>query len=301
MGRQNIRSRTGVGVAILSLLLTGASPPDEERQRHGARAEHRNPLPPAPMGKPVSRGDARSCEQADYRVDGHLCAEWRTVRATEKAADAALWSLFLSVAGSIATMIGTALVLLTFRETRRTAQIAEDGLTEARRSANAALEQAAISRTAMEQQLRPYVYLTLIVPEYGHMRSVNLVADAAALQLEIQNFGATPAKNVTFRARGFVGGYWSGPVDGALWNEVHVPLGDLPVGFTKEVRGYTIIGIKAADQDLIAGTASLFFVGEIAYDLADGTRRLTKFQLAASGDDYERGRFQVTPDGNIAT
>jgi len=293
--------RGGTQTVCLVLLLTGASPPSESPQRHTAGKQQSDSLRSAPPDEQVRSRYADARKHAYQRSNRDLSAEWRTVRATEKAADVALWSLFLGIAGAVITAIGTGLVLLTFRETRRTAQIAEDGLFEARRSANAALEQAAISRDALEQQLRPYVYLTSIIPEFSRMRSVGLVGDAAPLNLKIQNFGATPAKNVSFRARGFVGGYWSGPVKGNLWNEVHVPLGDLPVGFTKEVRGYTITGIKAADDDLIAGTASLFFVGEIGYDSADGTRRFTHFQLAASGDDYETGHFQVTPEGNVAT
>ncbi len=131
--------RGGIQTICLVLLLTGASPPSEPPQGDTAGKQQSDSLRSAPPDEQIRSRDADARKRAYQRSDRDLSAEWRTVRATEKAADVALWSLFLGIAGAVITAIGTGLVLLTFRETRRTAQIAEDGLFEARRSANAAL------------------------------------------------------------------------------------------------------------------------------------------------------------------
>lgn len=196
---------------------------------------------------------------------------------------------------------------------RRLAADTSDSLEVARRSADAAKQAAEAAERSVQvaadtatKQLRPYVY---IFGERVHPYAIlgnpdrigMAVADTAPVTFSIKNFGQTPAKRVRLRARAFTGDYWT---EGGLIDLEDAPLlhrADLPPGFDREIKGYTVGGLAKLFASIQLGEKSIFFEGVIEYEDAIGTKYQTNFRRACTGRDAGEGIFFIPSEGNEAT
>ena len=87
----------------------------------------------------------------------------------------------------IVTALGTLYLVLTFRQTRRSADAAVSAASEARRSAAAAEAALVLSRDLSRMQVRPVVHHKRMRARYGG------VGESGSLAFELQNSGATIA------------------------------------------------------------------------------------------------------------
>lgn len=130
--------------------------------------------------------DANACYGAKNHDSADLCAQWRAAIAAEKAASSAAWANRLSVIGAFLTLVGTAFVYWTFRETRRTADAAFGAVEETR-------EGNRISR----QSQRPWLTYESIQARIYALETSDYLRVSAKIDLEIKNTGDRPALNVS--------------------------------------------------------------------------------------------------------
>jgi hypothetical protein len=240
-------------------------------------------------------GNSRESSKSD------LCAQWTAAKGAADAAYWAKWSFWISFIGFLG-------LLGTLYYTRKAVLAAEEGTKDAdsalqiaQQNADAAAAQVNISEDTSHRQLRPYVYLANCRVTYHHMPGFDIVGDSAEVVLYFQNFGQTPAKDVTLKAKAFVSGMWNEKFKTDLRDIVEVALGDMPPSFIKDQPGYTVLGLKSAHEFITNGTQSVFVEGLLKYQDGTGKHFETQFRLASTGDDYFHERFQVAPFGTRAT
>jgi hypothetical protein len=246
----------------------------------------------------------KPCDEGDDQRSSDLCAQWKAADAAKSAANAT-W--FFGALGSLIGSLTLAAAWSAAKWAKKAAEHTEVGAKEAgnsviaaRRANRNASEANDISREANYVQSRPYLYLVDQSVAYQHMRSVGHVGDTGDIVLHFKNFGQTPARRVILRAKVVVGGVWNAgePVD--LEDTATVHLGDYPPNHAGKRDGYTVTGLKAADADIRAGTASVFIVGQIQYGDGIGRDYFTNFRLASTQGEYPAGQFSVCPTGNEA-
>lgn len=134
----------------------------------------------------------------------------------------AFLSLFLGVCGVSFTGIAA---FFAWRATHW----AKDAAGHTQAAASSASAALAHDKKVDEVQVRPYVYLST---ESIEMKPnfVAVVQDFAPIVFTIKNFGQTPAKRVRYRAKCYVGGYWSDDFASDLEGQAIIHLGDLPPG-----------------------------------------------------------------------
>ena len=211
----------------------------------------------------------------------------------------AAWGVFLGFITMAAAIAAAWFARRAAIATEIAAKHAEQALLVSEISSRHARKQITVAQQNSSEQLRPYLYLTYIVPEYDHMDSIGYVGDQADLNIIVENFGQSPARHATFQAAAFIALEDESESKLTLGEERVHPLEDIPLGFKKDVPGYYFAGIKERHQALVAGTASLIFQGELTYRYGGKDLR-TRFRLVASGENYVKGRFQVAATGNRA-
>ena len=258
------------------------------------------PIQPSEYYKPC-RQDNRN-----YRSD--LCAQWTAAQGAIDAAYWAKWGFWLSLAGLlglVGTLFYTRKAVLAAEEGTRDAdaaiKIAGKNASAAMRAARAAGEANSIAQETAHRQLRPYVYLTECHVTYDHMAGFNYVGDRGVLILYFKNFGQTPAKDATLRAQASIGGHFNEPFPSDFSEATEVQLGDLPPDYVKDRDGYYVLGLKAAHENIIFGTMTVFVEGVVRYRDSNGERYETVFRLGATAEDYTNNKWSVPPHGNRAT
>jgi hypothetical protein len=186
-------------------------------------------------------------------------------------------------------------------ETKGALTIAERNAAFAGRAAKAASEANSIAREAMQRQLRPFVYVGHPKITYTHILGFDIIGDTADVTLDITNYGQTPAYNVRFIARAWVGGIWNMPFERGFDDLTVVHLADIPPTVTKPRDGYTVIGLAESHKDIIAGVRSIFVEGVLNYSDAFGNAYVTQFRVASTEGDYSAGKWADCPEGNVAT
>lgn len=157
----------------------------------------------------------------------------------------------------------------------------------------------ALSGQTANTQLRPYVYVASESIEIGS--TVGLISNIGKASVTIQNYGQTPAKNVTLQARCFIGGHWTDDFPAELDDVALIHIDDMPPGFHRTKDVYYVTGIVAAQAEIRNAQATIFFEGLISYTDAAGQACQTRFRRACMGDDLHRGAFITTGHGNGAT
>jgi hypothetical protein len=299
--------------ARLAALIAAAFALAGPAPQHGAQPDQaatKQTKPDAPQAVAATPEPIKPVEPPEYyqpcgndRQDSNsdLCAQWTAAKGAADAAYWAKWSFwisFIGIFGLLGTLYYTRKAVLAAEEGMRDA---DSALEIADRNAKAAADQVKVSEDTAHRQLRPYVYLTDCKITYHHMHSFEIIGDTADIVLHFKNFGHTPAKNVTLRAKAFVGGIWNEKFRANFRDIRDVALGDMPPGFEKDQPGYTLLGLKAAHQFVQNGTQSVFVEGLLKYEDGAGNKFKTQFRLASTGDDYFAERFQVAPFETYAT
>jgi len=249
-----------------------------------------------------------------------LCAQWKAADAAEASAFWAEWSFWIStlgLGGLLFTLHYTRKAVLAAEEATkesekalaiasRNAAAAAKGAANAARAASSAQEANYIAREAMERQLRPFVYIFDQQVAFQHVAAFEyIVGDSAEASFSIQNFGKSPAKNVTFTAHAVIGDHWCDRqaeiVAEALSQVAVVPLADIPPQHIRHRPGYLFSGLKKAYQDIEGGTKSVFLEGQIRYSDDFGSSYYTNFQLALTGSGHVNEPPSATPHWNDAT
>lgn len=179
--------------------------------------------------------------------------------------------------------------------------VLRDQLAATRDAIGKADESNTIARDSAHRQLRPYVYLTRVEMKLQNPIVAGMtIGDSAPIRLHFKNFGSTPAKHVSLRAKAFIGGIWNEPFD-VSFDDCHpVYLGDMPPGFEKDRDGYTLLGVEEAYPNILFGVASAFVCGIIEYSEGDPKRPPYKseFRLASTETEFAEEKFSPTLRGN---
>jgi hypothetical protein len=320
------------------MILCGAKPPSEH-PRGNASAQQAAPAPrtattptPAPAASPspafAAYGgyDSDPCYHAKDANAADLCAYWRAAIAAEKSAHEARratnWAIaatgisFIGVAGLIWSIWQTNGALgearrgnrITLniekrarRESRRSRVDTEAALKAAQDNADAAHAGNELAREAMQRQLRPYVYLESIKPNFEILHFAEYISETANFEITIKNYGQSPAKEVKLFAVAKVGGQWDARPQADLTGNLGVHLADIPSGAPCSRDGYTATGFKAAYRGINDGVASIFVEGQIQYEDGLGTKYVTFFQRAFSGENFSSDVPKITPHWNTST
>ena len=311
-----LRGYRSIVAAIAGLILIGSSEAPQNsadgQKSHGSK-EIQKPvadilLPATEPAKAIEPPEYyQPCGKQGSEGNSDLCAQWQAAKAAGKAADWAWYQMWLSLAG----IIGLGITLwFNFRalrlaekeakETKDALVIAETNAEAVGRTAHAAFEANSIARESMHRQLRPFVYVAHPNITYHHMHSVEFIGDTAEVILYITNYGKTPAYNVCIIANAYIGGIWNAPGMASLEGR-EVYLGDIPPTITKPRDGYTVLGLKNAHHEIIAGTSSVFVEGILNYNDAFGETYATRFRFASTERDYPSGVWADCPEGNNAT
>ena len=137
-------------------------------------------------------------------------------------------------------ILGIGLIYKTFEETRRSANASDRSAMSARRAATYANDANRLARELQHRQLRPHLHLTQINRVKGRrIDTGGTISRYNEFKMILHNFGQTPAKDVTLRARCFAGGIWNTPFEASLENAVAVPFGTIPPGLDVTAGPYT--------------------------------------------------------------
>jgi hypothetical protein len=241
----------GVIVALVGLILAGASPPTKQ-EKQAATADKQEPAKAAAAisdeYKPQPDMYAESCYKADNHDSADFCAQWRSAIAAEKAADATIWGNSISTAGALLSFVSIVLVLIALGQTRKANRLTMKANARATRqavasatetakaleiaqiNAESAIKQVEISELSAKRQLRPYVHIEKILPKRPK-------AGFNSVVLYLKNFGKTPAINLK---TSFGAGIYT--IGASLWPlpSVRVTLGrDIAPGhFQKAIIGF---------------------------------------------------------------
>lgn len=304
-------------ILAVGLTLCGASPSPQDgavpKKQQSAQAEPKaTPYITAVATKasePVEPPEYyQPCGQNGSQGKSDLCAQWSAANAAKEAANWAWYQMWLSLAGVLGLVVtlwyNFRALRLAERESEETTNaliIAERNASAAARASQSASEANRLAREAMQRQLRPYVYLDSISIKYDHMGAFDFIGDKGEIKLVLKNFGNSPARRGTIRARAFVGGVWNAPFNQGLDDTTIEYLADLPPQSGRTQSGYTVLGLKESHGSILLGNASVFIEGQIRYEDGFGNEYFTNFRLASTETDYLPGVFSACPDWNVAS
>jgi len=181
----------GLVVTCLGLgFLLGSYP--EQQHEQNPRASYEAYQASAPDGNFAAYPEENSeaCYRAKTYNSASLCAEWRSAIAAEGSADSAHTANLIAKLSMTLTVVGLGFVFVTFKETRRTAQAAIDGVKHASRAADAAHAQTSL----MLQAQRPWIAIS------AQPMGITIDGDVLTIRTKItfKNIGSTVARNVIF-------------------------------------------------------------------------------------------------------
>ena len=265
--------------AVAGLILIGAgNSPKTDNQPQNSKPQNKvakaaRPIPSAVTSVDIPVEKDLGCKQGNDNRNSNLCAEWKAADAARDAAEYSLWGLGIGI-------VGTAFLVLTFWETRKTSRA----------------------------QLRAYVGV-----EVRTLR-INAPDGKASVDLDISNNGVTPA----FKAK-WAGNIVISTLD-QIERDLLVTPDDNPKGRATEttIHGgnaadgtlHALPDLKVEDlQAVIAGEKSIYILGFVWYDDAFGCARQTKFcyssgQVPGPNEPLREDidyRWSMTPFHNDAT
>jgi hypothetical protein len=229
----------------------------------------------------------------------------------------AWWAQVMTVAALIGmglSAVGVFLVYTTFDETRKANKIAmranaratcqavasaaetAKALEIAERNANTAIKQVEISEMTAKRHLRAYVDTD--IGSIGIDDSGRLLID-----LQIRNFGKTPAKKVQSVIQSYIGKH---PLEGdlpALIGEVEKSSVSIGQGSFVEFLHTHVSPLTGKDvEKIIDEELAIYVYGKITYNDIFGEKQTTKYcMFCTGGEGAELGRFAGHHTGNEST
>jgi len=167
---------------------------------------------------------------------------------------------------ALVSVVATAAVFVTFRETRRTANAAIKGVVEAARAAKAAEDALAETIQANATQLRPYLTFTYLGSEDVDKRLDFRVG--GRFIIAVKNFGQTPARKAWIH-RGHK--LLSQPIGSAEveFNELTEEIGQLAPGDHRNIVLY-FAGFSDADiKSVRCGERAMMLRIKVEYEIND--------------------------------
>jgi hypothetical protein len=166
-------------------------------------------------------------------------------------------------------------------------------------NANAARKANRIAQETQRIQTRPYVHYI----DIGHRDELRdrdgKKVRFMSFTVMFQNFGESPARYVTLRARAFVGGYWSEDFPADLDDFRVIPLGVIPPGRGVGQDGFYAEYPLDEHQAYLDATASIFVEGRVEYTDAFNKPYFTNFRQVCSGlESVKTLKFRPTPGWN---
>ena len=206
--------------------------------------------------------------------------EQRDLEAQEDMAKWAQAMFWAAAAQALLSAVGIALIYVTFRETHRAANSAEEIVT--------------VTRESAERQLRAYVHFS----EFTLVNTVTLGARAAA-ETSFQNCGQTPAKitRVVYAAG-------VAPDDEEGW-DVSQANGTRDNSLGPGNRDTLLVSTRTlnarAVSDVNSGAELLYFFGRVDYQDAFGRNWYTRFRYIWAQNPLGKEVLFRCPEGNDAT
>jgi hypothetical protein len=188
----------------------------------------------------------------------------------------------------------------TMQFTAKSAYAMETSARATRSNANSAQRAVEVAADTASKQLRPYVYLTSEVVKTTRYIDGS-VDDRAPIDFTVRNFGQTPAKKVSIRARAFVGGYWNDNFQADLSESTVIHRADMPPGFWREIDGFAVLGLSDLWPSVLLSERTIFLEGAVDYEDGAGVKYTTTFRRACTGENLYSGVFFITEGGNEAT
>ncbi|MBB3876508.1 hypothetical protein [Sphingomonas aquatilis] len=240
-----------------------------------AASRYATPAPSA--GNPIDSALHQTCQVTKSRIPGEICAQWIAAHAANQSERWALGSLIVAPIGMIGTLFYA----------RKTARIAADAtidteraLSLAKRNAESAERQVAITAEQTLRQLRAYVGIKAAM--YHIAPHTHDGGASYGASIDFRNFGSTPA--IDFRSN-------------ILINVLPYPITNCPAvgqmeGLTKilhpTMKTSSTISLSitpTAWSNIRAGTHCFFLTVAVEYvDHAGNTRtELTRFVTSADG------------------
>lgn len=256
----------GIIAALAGLALAGASEPPQPSQQREQPAATQNTQQPAEIiasairETVIPRDKDEGCDEGDDRRESDLCAQW-------KAADAARDAANYAFIGLLVGIIGTALLFVTFSETRKIAR----------------------------REQRAYVRLKVAAGPADETLT------KGQFRIVAENYGTTPATNASA-----TGGCFMGPVpltgyiepdewtDGGSGIVLHP---DIENDFGVKVR---LTEEEAAEARTKAGTRQLYVMAKYRYSDVFGGKHVEQICMARRSD--KNGcRMETAAFGNTST
>ena len=209
-----------------------------------------------------------SADKDDRNSD--LCAQWKAADAAAKAAEASWWQVYLGAGGvsvGLLTLIAAGAAAYYAREAARHT---DRGANEAGRAAKAAEDTLGEVVKTNTLQLRPYVSLVSFNDEESDAPFDFSLA--GRLRFKVQNFGSTPAKNVTIHRAG---------------DMFATPIGDAQVNFRLPAEA---IGSLAPGQSVPVTTVFNDFPEDIFQRVSGGRESLVlryRVEYSFNGTDSD--------------
>jgi hypothetical protein len=184
---------------------------------------------------------------------------------------------------------------------------ADEALKTAAQNANAAMRAVAeaakaneIAAGASQRQLRPYVYSTEHAVTF--LRAENGLGElmGGEANLHFQNFGQTPAKDVSGFAIITIGKDIVAENIRAHPSVNHFRLSDIPPGRSKFIK-LDRTDLRGKQEDITNARLSVYVVGRIEYKDSNQTNYFTDFSYWFSGREFSTMQPVVNHIGNAAT
>ena len=151
------------------------------------------------------------------------------------------------------------------------------------------------AKTSSEQQLRAYVFA-------GHDSPITLHKELfPSAQIDVKNFGQTPASEVICRA---TIGVYPYPLTSPLPPENAPNPSKSPLAPSQTIKQFPTLDkplTKPHLDAILARQAAIYVWGEITYIDVTKTPRRTIFCLYCTGEDIDGGHLAYYPEGNDAT
>jgi hypothetical protein len=279
--------------------ITNDSHSDQRKQTEhgnekGAEAEKRPAREKVAEDEHDVEGAQRAEREAEQRHREDLAVQVRVANAAERQENIALWQGVVSLFGVIVAALGTAYLVLTFRETRRTAQAAVDAAVAAQRQADIAADALSLSRDTGRLQLRPNVTyagarLTIGWPRHGF------------LLVRAHNFGGGVAHEVRIYLTARIVSKNSPPSTEAVaerpWDRVNELLPNRGMVFETNVPMLTVRNIT----EIIRSKKFISLRVRIRYNDEDGNEFTKERYLGLTGLWFLTGTFQNIYEPNHPT
>lgn len=151
------------------------------------------------------------------------------------------------------------------------------------------------AKQSSEQQLRAYVFA-------GHDNPISLHKEIfPSVQIDIKNFGQTPANEVICRASIGVYPY---PLTAKLVPDDAPSPSSSPLAPSQTIKQFPTLESPLTNAHLdaiLAKRAAIYVWGKITYKDIFSITRHTTFCLYCTGEDIDGGSLAYYPDGNDAT